>query len=269
MRLAVRPFGRSAARKHRHIRKESLFSPAAHGCPSYHQSHMLKLSLKSILLTLVVCLGWANAPAQEPQMMPPPLSGFSTVPIPGPNSLGPPPPLEWSPLPSAPPGGQSGTISLPDSLFVSASESTTVFAPETPSNCAIFVNGQSDPALFQLVTPRIEIWRSGAEAPELPIQIKEGLQYTLIAPGNPIWVRLLFDPSLTGTTVAVTASDGVVMQPAASTIQIGPSGECLFTVDIIADLRGNAEIIFDAQQVTTGLRLTPAPAEVIGELGNP
>lgn len=236
---------------------------------AFPRPHMLESSLRCFLFTLVFCLGWANASAQAPQMLPPPLSGFSTVPIPGPNSLGPPPPLEWAPLPSAPPGGQLASVSLPNSLFVQVSEPITVFAPEAPSNCALFVNGQSDPALFQLVTPRIEIWRSGAEAPELPIQIKEGLQYTLVTPGNPIVVRLLFDPYLTGTTAAITTTAGVIIQPAVSSVQIGRSGECLFTVDIIADLRGNAEIIFDAEQVTTGLRLTPAPAEVIEELSNP
>ncbi|HWM24834.1 MAG TPA: hypothetical protein VNP98_08415 [Chthoniobacterales bacterium] len=228
---------------------------------------MLKLPLlRSLQLALFLCLWAANAPAQESVMMPPPLPGFATAPPPDPDTLPPPPPLEWEPL--APLGPEQGpsTVPAPPALLAPLPPAPALPPPPAPV-IALFVGTGPDPAQFELATPRFEVWRSGAEAPEIPTQVKDGLHHTLITSGEPIVVRLLFDPSLTGTALSVTPDKGVLIEPAQG-IHIGPSGECLFTVD----LEGNQEegqISFYSMQITTVLRLTTATPETIELLANP
>jgi hypothetical protein len=123
------------------------------------------------------------------------------------------------------------------------------------------LGGPPNPAEFELAKPRFEIWRSGAEAPEIPMYVKDGWHSTLITSGNPITVRLLFDPSLTGTSLSVTPDKGILMTPTQD-IFIGASGECLFAVDL-EEGQKESQISFYSLQINTVLRLTAATSEGI------
>lgn len=224
---------------------------------------------KCILPALFLCLGAGNVSAQEQEMSPPPLPNLGGPAPPNPNSLPPPPPLEWTPISTGPSEGEPNSVFLPAALFVPPSAAVVQEAPAAASNCGIFVAGQRDPGPFELATPQIEIWRNGAETPESPMQIKEGVQSAMITSGNPVWIRLLFDPSLTGTAVSVTPSEGVIIQPAQITFYIGASGECLLLVDLDAHYQEGGEITFYSQQITTGLRLAHATPETIEALASP
>ncbi len=220
--------------------------------------------LRCLLLTLGLCA--ANLFAQGPVMTPPPWSGLSTVLPPAPNSL-PAPVLEWEPLPPSPSGGGSSSVPLPAALFVAPLPPAPALPLPAPPPVVPFVSSPSDPAEFELTKPRFEIWRNGAEAPEIPTQIKGGLHSTLVTSGDPITVRLLFDPSLTGTPLSVTPDKGVAMTPAQGVL-IGPSGECLFTVDLESG-QEESQISFYSMKINTVLRLTAATPEFIGLLANP
>jgi hypothetical protein len=226
----------------------------------------LLLSLPKLFsLALFLCLCVANVPAQDPEMRAPPQPDFPSEPPPDPDSLPPPPPLEWEPLTASAAEEESSAAPLPEALFVQSEPVTTLAPPPEPVT-ALFAGRESDPVEFEIATPRIEIWRSGAESPESPMEIRGELQTALIASGNPIWIRLLFDPSLTGASVTVTVGEGVIIQPAESVVQIGPTGECLFLVDLDAKQTEGTEISFDSSQITTGLRLTAVPVEIVNEL---
>jgi hypothetical protein len=129
------------------------------------------------------------------------------------------------------------------------------------------VGSGPDPTQFELSKPRFEIWRSGADTPDVPTQIKDGWHSTLIASGESILVRLLFDPSLTGTPLSVTPDKGVIIEPTQG-IHIGPSGECVFTVEIEGG-QEQGQVSFYSMQITTGLRLTTAAPEMIELFANP
>jgi len=199
-------------------------------------------------------------------MTPPPVAGFSTAPPPPPNSL-PAPVLEWEPLPPSPSGGGSSPVPLPVALFVAAPPPAPAQPLPAPPPVVPFVGSPPDPAEFELAKPRFEVWRSGAETPEIPTQIKDGWHSTLITSGNPITVRLLFDPSLTGTPLSVTPDKGVLMTPTQG-VHIGPSGECLFAVDLESG-QEESQISFYSMKINTVLRLTTASEEVIQLLATP
>lgn len=227
---------------------------------------MLKFSfLRCLLLALFFCLGTASVGAQAPQMMPPPPPDFSTAPPPDPNSVPPPPPLTWEALPQPPAGATNEPPQGP--LVVPLPQDEPVLAPPSVPVKALFLSAPADPLLFQLATPWVEIWRNGATEAELMTETENGPARSLIATGNPILVSLHFDPSLTGTLVAIHASNGVELQPAVDTLIIGPGGECVLQVQL--DNQNQGEITVHCQGVTTVLPLLNAPADIVEALVAP
>jgi hypothetical protein len=207
---------------------------------------MPKLSPSNrLLFSLFLCLGAANLRAQQPDMKAPPLPPFSTALPPDPDSLPRPSPLEWEAL---------GTSTPPQP---EAADSV----PMPPPVVALFVSGLPDPQPFVMATPWVEIWRPGAQEPEFITQTKNGPERVLIPIATPVLVRLLFDPSLTGTPITVKTSKEVILQPAVEAIDIGPGGECLFQVQL--DEQSQGEVTFDSQGVVTLLPLQSAPVEII------
>lgn len=225
---------------------------------------MLRFFLQRIVLlaALLLFLWPADVFAQG---TPPPTAGFSPAPPPAPNSL-PAPVLEWEPLPRSSSGGGSGSVPLPAALFVAPLPPAPAQPLPPPPVVVPFVGGAPNPA-FELAKPRFEIWRVDAETPETPTQIKDGLHSTLIASGNPITVRLLFDPSLTGTPLSVTPDKGIIVALTEG-IQVGPTGECMFTVDL-EEGQAESQISFYSMQINTVLRLTAATEEFIELMANP
>jgi hypothetical protein len=126
---------------------------------------------------------------------------------------------------------------------------------------ALFVSGLPDPEPFILATPWVEIWRTGAQEPEFITQTEKGPARVLIPIATPVLVRLLFDPSLTGTPVTVKTSKQVILQPAVEAIDIGPGGECLFQVQL--DEQSQGEVTFYSQGVVTVLPLQSVPLSMI------
>lgn len=156
---------------------------------------------------------------------------------------------------------------LPAALFV-APVPPAPAAPLPPRPAVVpFGSGPPNPAEFELAKPRFEIWRNGAQTPEIPTFVKDGWHITPIAKNESILVRLLFDPSLTGTPLSVTPDRGVTMAPEQN-IYIGPTGECLFTVEVDSS-QEESQISFYSMQINTVLRLTTATPEVIEAIVNP
>jgi hypothetical protein len=134
-------------------------------------------------------------------------------------------------------------------------------APLEPPPVALFVSGLPDPEPFILATPWVEIWRPGAQEPEFITQTDKGPARVLIPIRTPVLVRLLFDPSLTGTPMTLKKSDLVILQPAVEAINIGPGGECVFQVQL--DEQSQGEVLFYSQGVETLLPLQSVPPSMI------
>ncbi len=210
---------------------------------------------------LILCLGAAHLPAQQPDMQAPPLPAFTTALPPDPDSLPPPTPLQWESLRTStqpqPITASAGALPVPPPAPEPADS-----APLEPPPVALFVSGLPDPQPFILATPWVEIWRPGAQEPEFITQTDKGPARVLIPIGTPTLVRLLFDPSLTGTSITVKASDLVNLQPAVEAINIGPGGECLFQVQI--DEQAQGAVAFYLEGVETLLPLQSVPPSMIG-----
>jgi hypothetical protein len=193
-------------------------------------------------------------------MKAPPLPAFSTALPPDPDSLPPPSPLEWESLrTSAPP---QAVTALGEALPVPPPEPEAADSiPMPPPVVALFVSGLPNLQPFVMATPWVEIWRAGAEEPEYITQTKNGPERVLIPIDSPVLIRLLFDPSLTGTPITVKTSERVILQPAVEAINIGPGGECLFQVQLDEQTQG--EVTFYSQGVVTVVPLQSAPIEII------
>ncbi len=222
---------------------------------------MPRLSLPSILLfAFLLCLCAAPIPAQQPDMQAPPLPPFSTALPPDPDTLPRPSPLEWGSLSASTPL-QPVTASAGALQVTPPEPDSADSVPISPPPVALFVSGLPDPQPFVMATPWVEIWRPGALEPEFITQTKNGPERVLIPIATPVLVRLLFDPSLTGTPITLKASDRVILQPAVEAIDIGPGGECLFQVRLDEQTQG--EVTFYSQGVVTELPLQSAPVEII------
>lgn len=224
---------------------------------------------KSVLLTfalLILRLGAANLLAQDLQMVPPPLPSSPLIPPPAPNAVPAPPQFEWEPIGPLP--QLDPPIDLPQVSIIPPGVADPAMPLSAPPPVAPFIGGAPNPIDQWRATPRFEIWRSGAETPEIPVPAKEGWQRTLITNGVPVVVRLLFDPSMTGNPVTITISEGVLIQPAQEVVNIGAGGECLFTVDLDSRQEEGGEITFYTKQVTTGLLLAVASPEMIELMAN-
>jgi hypothetical protein len=207
---------------------------------------------------LILCLSAANLLAQEPSMIPPPIPSVIPPEPLDPDTLPPPPQLEWAPLPpkdSEDPGGASAVA------FVPPPQSETAIPPPPPPVVETPLAGQPDPAEIELVKPEVEVWRPEGELPQIPQRQLNQLDRAYIAGTAPVALRVQFDPQAAGKTVYVRPGRGVTLG-AAAPLTVSSSGECLLSAQLEEDFpRGH--IIFYCEGVKTVLPLVRASLPIV------
>ena len=118
-----------------------------------------------------------------------------------------------------------------------------------------------DPIQIQRMTPVVEVWRAGANAPQIPARRGKHMATAYVADNQPVMVRLQFDPLVRGKTVVVRPGQGVVLDPPAEVLQIQPTGECVVTVRLEENApRGH--LSFHCEGLMTTLPLARSSAAV-------
>jgi hypothetical protein len=219
---------------------------------------MAKLNLFRHTL-VILCLGIANLPAQEPEMILPPLAPFYAAPPPDPATLPPPPQLEWQSLPpedSAEEPVTAGTVPVPPP------QAEALIAPPPPPEVETPFPGGPDPAQLELVRPEVEIWRGASEWPQIPPRRFNQLALAYIAGTEPVWLRVQFNSLAAGKSVSARPGRGLTLQPSNGILTVSSSGECL----VLAQLHESvfqSHIIFYCEGVKTVLPISRAPLAIV------
>ena len=226
---------------------------------------MLKSSLRCFLFTVVLCLGWANARAQEPVMVAPPIPSVIPPEPPDPDTLPPPPPLEWQSL--VPKGAEaeqppSVAVDVPPPVLETAIPQPPPAMVETP------LPGLPDPSELERAKPDVEIWRPLSESPQVPERRSNKLAWAYVTGTEPATLRVQFDPLLAGKEVYVRPGFGITLSPSAPILTISATGECIIAAQIAEGI-DRSHITFYCEGVKTVLPLMRAPlATVIGAEGD-
>lgn len=220
---------------------------------------MLKSSLRCFLFTLTLCLGWANAPAQEPEMRAPPIPSILPTPPPDPDTLPAPPELEWAPL--APKG--SGPAQVPaETISIAAPEPEASIAPPAPPLVETPLPGAPDPSQIELVKPDVEVWREESENPQIPARQFNQLTQAYIAGTDPVVLRVQFNPLAAGKLVYVKPGPGITIYPPGTSLTVSSSGECIVSAQLAAS-PSRSHIIFYCEGIKTVLPVVRAPLAVV------
>jgi hypothetical protein len=210
---------------------------------------MLKSPLGCFLFTLVLYLGCANAPAQELQMVAPPIPQIIPTPPPDPDTL-PVPQLQWDPL--TPKGADDQGASLATEPVVAA-EAEAPMEPPPPPVIDPIVPGLPDPARVELVQPDVEVWRQQSESPQVPARRFNRLEQAFVTGTEPVTLRVQFSPAAAGKEVYVRPGRGVsIGTNGGGALTVSTTGECLVAVQL-EDGFSRSHIIFYCEGVKTVL----------------
>jgi hypothetical protein len=210
---------------------------------------MLKSSLRCFLFTLVLCLGWAKAPAQGLEMRAPPIPSVIPTPPPDPDTLPPPPELQWQ---SLVPKGAEVEQPPSDTLAVLPPEPETRIAPPPPGMVETPLPGLPDPSEMERAKPDVEIWRPQSESPQVPERRSNKLALTYVTGTEPALLRVQFDPLLAGKSVYVRPGLGIALNPSAPILTVSATGECIIAAQI-AEGSDRSHITFYCEGVKTVL----------------
>lgn len=221
---------------------------------------MIKFVLpKSVLFVLILCLGWANAPAQGLEMRAPPIPDVIPPPPPDPDTLPAPPDLEWAPLVPQ----NSGLAQSPaETISVSAPEPEASIAPPAPPMVETPLPGAPDPSQIELVKPDVEVWREESENPQIPARLMSQLDQAYIAGTNPVVLRVQFNPLAAGKLVFVKPGPGITLNPVVTALTVSSSGECIFSAQLAADVP-RSHIVFYCEGAKTVLPVVRASLAVV------
>ena len=219
--------------------------------------------LSYVLLTL--CLGAAHQPAQEPEMIPPPIPSVMPPEPPDPDALPAPPQLEWEPLgPTSVEGGGGAVLAVdvPPPLTETAIEPPPAPIAETP------VAGLPDPEAVEMAKPQVEIWRDGSEWPQIPARTSNRLDKAYVTGTEPVWLRAQFNPAAAGKRVLVRPGRGIAIVGTGTALTISSSGECLVQAQL-AEGFDRSHLIFYCDGIKTVLPVVRAPLATVieAELG--
>jgi hypothetical protein len=209
---------------------------------------MLKSSLGCFLFTLVLYLGCANAPAQELEMVAPPVPEVLPPPPPDPDNLPAPPQLQWD---SLTPKGVEDQGTLAETAPVAAAEAEAPMAPPPPPAIEPIVLGLPDPAQVELVQPDVEIWRQQSESPQVPTRLSNRLDQAYVAGTAPVTLRVQFNPAAAGKEVYVRPGRGVSVGTT-GVLTVSSTGECLVAAQLEEGV-SRSHIIFYCEGVKTVL----------------
>ncbi len=165
-----------------------------------------------------------DVPAQEPQMIAPPLPDFGTAPPPDPETLPAPPALEWEPFDAASPGASPGAPA--PALDVPAPQPEIELPPPPVPPTLSFVPGASGEPM-EKGTEEIEVWREESISPQMPAKLGAQFQQTYVTGTEPVVVRLQFDPLAAGKTVIVRPDPGAAVFRPRPNFRSGPRENAL------------------------------------------
>lgn len=220
---------------------------------------MLKASLRCFLFTLLLCLGWTNAPAQEPEMRAPPIPEVLPPAPPDPYNLPAPPELQWE---SLTPKGSEEEQPSGELVDVPPPATESAIAPPPPATLEVPLPGIPDPADLERAKPDVEIWRPQSEWPQVPARRSNKLDLTYVSGTEPATLRVQFDPLLAGKSVYIRPGLGITLNPPAVTLTVPANGEIII-VALIAEGRDRSHITFYCEGVKTVLPVMRAPVPVI------
>lgn len=221
---------------------------------------MAKSTLVSHVL-LFLCLGAANLPAQEQSMIPPPIPSVIPPEPPDPDTLPPPPQLEWEPL-----GPKGEVVEEGGGVLVDVPppQAETLIAPPPPPIVETPLPGGPNAEEIELVKPDVEIWRGESEWPQIPARNSNRLAPAYVTGTEPVWLRVQFDPAAAGKSVFVRPDRGISLNPPVGMVTIPANGECLLLAQIASGIN-RSHIIFYCAGMKTVLPVVRAPlATVVG-----
>jgi hypothetical protein len=86
-------------------------------------------------------------------------------------------------------------------------------------------------AEIERITPRVEIWRAGSDAPQQPVRRQQRMGPAYIVGDQPVMVRLQFDPRASGKVVTITVANRIAVVPEA-VLRVRPTGECIVSLQL-------------------------------------
>jgi hypothetical protein len=222
---------------------------------------MLKSYLRCLLFTVVLCFGWANAPAQELEMRAPPIPSVIPPEPPDPDTLPPPPQLQWAPLV---PKGSEERGSPAEGVAVPPADPEPSIAPPPPPVIETVVPGLPDQAELELLKPDVEIWRQQSESPQVPARQINRLQPAFVTGNEPVTLRVQFSPAVAGKHVFVRPGRGLSVGINDGMLTVSSAGECLVTAQIDEGV-SQSHIIFYCEGVKTVLPVSRASLATVIE----
>jgi hypothetical protein len=214
---------------------------------------------RSVLL--ILCLGATNLPAQQGDVLPPLPTTYATAP-PEPETLPPPPQLEWQPLTTS---GSGGALNPPAALTDPLPQPQAALVPPPAPTIEAPLPGPPDPEEAELAKPEVETWRPESEFPQTSARQFNTLERALIAGPAPVVLRVQFSPLAAGKKVCLRPGQGVTIVPPNAVLTVSSSGECIITAQLHESFP-QSHIIFYCNGIKTVLPLAHAPlAQVIAK----
>jgi len=210
---------------------------------------------------LILCLGAAHLPAQQAEMIPPPIPSVLPPEPPDPTTLPPPAHVDWDPV--TPRGGEEtggGTVGI----IVPPPLTEVPVEPPPPPMVETPVDGMPDPSEMELAKPEVEIWRGSSEFPQVPARTSNRLDKAYFTGTEPVWLRVQFAPQAAGKTVYIKPGPGITISPSAGFMTVPSTGECVVQAQFMEGLtRGH--VVFYCEGVKTVLPVMRAPLAKVEE----
>jgi hypothetical protein len=204
---------------------------------------------KSVLFALILCLCVATVPAQDPGIILPPLPSVMPPDPPDPETLPPPPQLEWEPLGPKDSGGVPGAIVVSP---VPPPQAEAEIAPPPPPIVETPLPVGPDAGEIELAKPDVEIWRLEGDLPQIPARRSNRLDVAYMTGTEPVWLRVQFDPQAAGKSVYVRPGYGITVNPPRAILTVASNGECLVLAQL-ANGMNRSHLIFYCDGVRTVL----------------
>lgn len=221
---------------------------------------MLRFSHLRYFLVAIFLLAWpAGVPAQEPEMIRPPIPDVLPPEPPDPYTLPPPPQFEWTSLAPKEEEGQR-TITPPEDVPPPKEEVT--IAPPPPPVIENPVPGGVDPAEIEIVKPEVEIWRGESEWPQIPGRGSNSLDKAYVTGTEPVWLRAQFDTRAAGKSVWVRPGRGITLSSPGTVLTVSSTGECLVLAQLAPGF-ARSHIMFYCAGVKTILPVVRAPLPTV------
>ena len=208
---------------------------------------------------LILCLGAANLPAQQAEMIPPPIPSVLPPEPPDPDTLPVPPQLQWEPLGPKDEGGGEGAGAA-TALIPPAAEADPVIAAPPPPVADTPL--PPDPDAMDLVKPDVEIWRGDSEWPQVPARVSNRLDKAYVAGSEPVWLRAQFNPAAAGKKILVRPGRGITVNATGAALTVSPNGECLVQAQL-AEGVNRSHVIFYCEGIKTVLPVVRASLSTV------